>query len=39
MFSAGKGEIPEPKQKDTIARDTELVLKDFGLSNTGIQKD
>ena len=38
-FSAGKGEIPAPKQKDTIARDTELILKDYGLSNTGIQKD
>lgn len=39
VFSAGKGAIPEPKKKDTIARDTELILKDFGLSNTGFQKD
>lgn len=38
VFSAGKGAIPEPKKKDTIARDTELILKDFGLSNTGIEK-
>ena len=38
-FTAGKGKIPEPKKKDTIARDTELILKDFGLSNTGVQKD
>ena len=38
-FTAAKGKIPQPKKKDTIARDTELILKDFGLSNTGVQKD
>ena len=37
-FSATKGKIPELKKKDSIARDTELILKDFGLSNTGIEK-
>ncbi|MDO5328682.1 MAG: ATP-dependent Clp protease ATP-binding subunit [Coriobacteriia bacterium] len=34
IFSAGTGKIPERKKKDSIARETELVLKDFGLSNT-----
>lgn len=36
-FSLGQGEIPPPKKKDNIARETELIVKDYDLENTGFE--
>lgn len=35
VFRAGKGSVPAPRKRDTIARETELLLTNFDLSNTG----
>lgn len=36
VFNEGSGEIPEPRKRDSIAREAELLLTGFDLSNTGI---
>ena len=36
VFTAGKGVIPERRRRDSIARETDLLLTGFNLSNTGL---
>ncbi|MBR3181116.1 MAG: ATP-dependent Clp protease ATP-binding subunit [Eggerthellaceae bacterium] len=33
VFSEGSGEIPEPRKRDTIAQEAELLLRDFDLGH------
>lgn len=36
VFEQGSGEIPEPRKRDNIARETELLLTDYDLGNAGV---
>ena len=35
-FAAGSGSIPAPRKRDSIAKDTELLLTNFDLGNAGV---
>ncbi|MBQ9021841.1 MAG: ATP-dependent Clp protease ATP-binding subunit [Eggerthellaceae bacterium] len=35
VFKKGKGSIPEPRKRDTIAQEAELLLKGYDFNNTG----
>lgn len=35
VFKKGKGSIPEPRKRDTIAQEAELLLKGYNFNNTG----
>ena len=34
-FKKGTGSIPEPRKRDTIAQEAELLLKGYDFNNTG----
>ncbi|WP_139653718.1 ATP-dependent Clp protease ATP-binding subunit [Raoultibacter phocaeensis] len=36
-FEAGSGSIPAPRKRDSIAKDTELLLTNFDLANAGVR--
>lgn len=36
VFDQGSGEIPEPRKRDNIARETELLLTDYDLGHAGV---
>ncbi len=36
VFSQGSGEIPEPRKRDTIAQQAELLLRDYNLGNASV---
>ena len=36
VFSQGSGDIPEPRKRDTIAQEAELLLRDFDLGHAGV---
>ena len=36
VFSQGSGDIPEPRKRDTIAQEAELLLRDYNLGNASI---
>ncbi len=36
VFSEGSGEIPEPRKRDTIAQEAEILLRDYNLGNASI---
>ncbi|MGI6105504.1 MAG: ATP-dependent Clp protease ATP-binding subunit [Raoultibacter sp.] len=36
VFTAGSGTIPAPRKRDTIAKETELLLTNFDLGNAGV---
>ena len=36
MFKEGTGEIPAPRKRDSIARETDLLLKDYSLGNASV---
>ncbi|MDO4182012.1 MAG: ATP-dependent Clp protease ATP-binding subunit [Coriobacteriia bacterium] len=36
VFTEGTGIVPAPRKRDSIARETELLLTDFNLGNTGL---
>ena len=38
VFTAGEGEIPAPRKRDGIARETELLLTNYNLGNTSAPK-
>ena len=35
VFVAGQGEIPAPRKRDSIARETDLLLRDYNLGHAG----
>ena len=35
VFAAGQGEIPAPRKRDSIARETDLLLRDYNLGHAG----
>ncbi len=35
LFTAGEGEIPKPRKRDSIVREAELLLTNYSLNNTG----
>ncbi len=35
-FAAGEGVIPAPRKRDSIARETDLLLPDFDMSHAGV---
>jgi len=35
VFNPGSGTIPAPRKRDSIAKETELILTNFDLGNTG----
>ena len=36
VFTQGSGDIPEPRKRDTIAQEAELLLRDYNLGNASI---
>ena len=36
VFEKGSGDIPEPRKRDTIAQEAELLLRDYNLGNASI---
>ena len=36
MFSQGEGAIPAPRKRDSIARETELLLTGYDLGHAGL---
>ena len=38
VFTPGQGEIPAPRKRDNIARETDLLLKDFNLGSASVPK-
>ncbi len=36
VFSQGSGDIPEPRKRDTIAQQAELLLRDYNLGNASV---
>ena len=37
VFLQGSGEIPEPRKRDSLARDAELILTNYDLAHTGMR--
>ena len=36
VFNQGSGDIPEPRKRDTIAQEAELLLRDYNLGNASV---
>ena len=38
VFSKGSGAVPEPRKRDSIAREAELLLTNYDLGHAGVRR-